>query len=648
MLNEWAWLIPAVPLVSFLLIVLIGKRLPRGGAEVGIAAVGFSFLHGMALFVANIARPVAFERSVEIAEVGPFVVEAGWVLDGLSIMMLVVVGVVSLAVHVYSVAYMEGDERFTFFFAALSLFTGSMLLLVLAPNLLQLLVGWELVGLCSYLLIGHWWEEHQNSSSAIKAFITTKTADVGFVIGVLVLATGAGSFRIREVLEAAESGQLAAGVVLAGAVLLFAGAMGKSAQFPLHTWLPDAMAGPTPVSALIHAATMVTAGVYMVGRMFPLYEQLAPTARTVVLVIGTITLVIAGLLAIVQDDIKRVLAYSTVSQLGYMMAALGAAAFTAAFFHLFTHAFFKALLFLGSGSVIHGVHSNNMSEMGGLRKAMPTTFWTFVVGSAALAGIPPLAGFFSKDEILAAWSDEGLLVVLVIGLATAFLTALYMSRAVFLTFFGTYKGHAQPHESPALMTVPLVGLAVLSVVAGWVNVPGLFTGFATWVQTDFAQGHVAEGFNLVALLLGLVAAGAGIALGFLLYQRDADTQLERDRLRVPFLWPLLNSKYYLDDLYWYGVVRPIRDPISQGVNWSNDYLLDGALNGTGLATGWLARFVYGDLDQRGIDYAINGMSAVTGGAGGALRYLQTGQVQQYAAALFGGAVLLVIGLLIFG
>jgi NADH-quinone oxidoreductase subunit L len=648
MLTEWAWLIPAVPMVSFLLIVLIGKRLPRGGAEIGIAAVGFSFLHGTALFVANIARPVAFERSVEIAEVGSFVVEAGWVLDGLSIMMLVVVGVVSLAVHVYSVAYMEGDERFTFFFAALSLFTGSMLLLVLAPNLLQLLVGWELVGLCSYLLIGHWWEEHQNSSSAIKAFITTKTADVGFVIGVLVLATGAGSFRIRQVLEAAEGGQLTAGLALAGAVLLFAGAMGKSAQFPLHTWLPDAMAGPTPVSALIHAATMVTAGVYMVGRMFPLYEQLAPTARTVVLVIGTTTLLIAGLLAMVQDDIKRVLAYSTVSQLGYMMAALGAAAFTAAFFHLFTHAFFKALLFLGSGSVIHAVHSNNMSEMGGLRKAMPTTFWTFVVGSAALAGIPPLAGFFSKDEILAAWSEEGLLVVLAIGVATAFLTALYMSRAVFLTFFGTYKGHAHPHESPALMTVPLAGLAVLSVVAGWVNVPGLFTGFATWVQTDFAHGHVAENFNLPALLLGLVAATAGIALGFLLYHRDADTQLERDRLRVPLLWPLLDRKYYLDDLYWYGVVRPIRDPISQGVNWSNDYLLDGALNGTGLATGWLARFVYGDLDQRGIDYAINGMSTVTSGAGGALRYLQTGQVQQYAAALFGGAVLLVIGLLIFG
>jgi NADH-quinone oxidoreductase subunit L len=648
MLTEWAWLIPAVPMVSFLLIVLIGKRLPRGGAEIGIAAVGFSFLHGTALFVANIARPVAFERSVEIAEVGSFVVEAGWVLDGLSIMMLVVVGVVSLAVHVYSVAYMEGDERFTFFFAALSLFTGSMLLLVLAPNLLQLLVGWELVGLCSYLLIGHWWEEHQNSSSAIKAFITTKTADVGFVIGVLVLATGAGSFRIRQVLEAAEGGQLTAGLALAGAVLLFAGAMGKSAQFPLHTWLPDAMAGPTPVSALIHAATMVTAGVYMVGRMFPLYEQLAPTARTVVLVIGTTTLLIAGLLAMVQDDIKRVLAYSTVSQLGYMMAALGAAAFTAAFFHLFTHAFFKALLFLGSGSVIHAVHSNNMSEMGGLRKAMPTTFWTFVVGSAALAGIPPLAGFFSKDEILAAWSEEGLLVVLAIGVATAFLTALYMSRAVFLTFFGTFKGHAHPHESPALMTVPLAGLAVLSVVAGWVNVPGLFTGFATWVQTDFAHGHVAENFNLPALLLGLVAATAGIALGFLLYHRDADTQLERDRLRVPLLWPLLDRKYYLDDLYWYGVVRPIRDPISQGVNWSNDYLLDGALNGTGLATGWLARFVYGDLDQRGIDYAINGMSTVTSGAGGALRYLQTGQVQQYAAALFGGAVLLVIGLLIFG
>ncbi|MDP8958466.1 MAG: NADH-quinone oxidoreductase subunit L [Actinomycetota bacterium] len=648
MLTEYAWLIPVAPFLSFLTIVLLGKRLPKRGAEIGIAAVGFSFLYGTALWVSNIASPLDLQSSVELARVGPLVLEAGWVLDGLSTMMLVVVGLVSLMVHVYSVGYMEGDRRFTFFFGALSLFTGSMLLLVLAPNLVQLLVGWELVGLCSYLLIGHWWEEHVNSSSAIKAFITTKSADVGFLIGIFVLAAAVGSFRIDEVLEAAEAGALGPGVAVAGAVLLFIGAMGKSAQFPLHTWLPDAMAGPTPVSALIHAATMVTAGVYMVARMFPLYEQVATEARMVVLVIGTITLLIAGLLAMVQDDIKRVLAYSTVSQLGYMMAALGAAAFTAAMFHLFTHAFFKALLFLGSGSVIHAVHSNDMSDMGGLRKHLPTTFWTFVVGSLALAGVPPLAGFFSKDEILAGFSEEGFVLVLAIGVFTALLTALYMARVVFLTFYGEYKGQGHPHESPAIMTVPLVVLAVLSVVAGWVNVPGVFTGFAHWVQTAFVEGHAAEHFDFLALLLGLAAATAGIGLGYLLYFHDADTQQGRDRLRVPYLWPLLHRKYYLDDLYWHGVVRPVRDPLSRGVNWSNDYLLDGAVNGTGLFTGWLARFVYGDLDQRGIDLAINGVSVVTGGFGGALRYLQTGKVQQYAAALFGGAVLLVVALLLFG
>ncbi|MFQ5947369.1 MAG: NADH-quinone oxidoreductase subunit L [Acidimicrobiia bacterium] len=650
LLAEWAWLIPAVPFLSFLAIVLVGKRLPRKGAEIGIAAVGFSFVYGMVLFLMNAVDGVIFERSVELAEVGPFAVEAGWVVDGLSTMMFVVVGVVAFAVHVYSLGYMRGEPRFTFYYAALSLFTGSMLLLTVAPNLLQMLVGWELVGLCSYLLIGHWWEEKENSDAAVKAFITTKSADVGFVIGVLVLTVAAGSFRFSDIFDQVAVGQISTGFAVAGGVLLFIGAMGKSAQFPLHVWLPDAMAGPTPVSALIHAATMVTAGVYMLGRLFPLYEGVGADARTLVLVIGTVTLLGGGLLALVQDDIKRVLAYSTVSQLGYMVAAMGVGAYTAGLFHLFTHGFFKALLFLGAGSVIHAVHSNNMSEMGGLRRFMPDTYRTFVIGSVALAGVFPLAGFFSKDEILAAFNREGYTAVLVIGLAGALVTAFYMGRAVFLTFFGEYRGHAEPHESERVMTIPLWALAGLSVGAGLVNFPGVFTGFTDWVATrvNQASDFHPEALEVPIVLVGTAAAVAGILASYFLFCRGAETQRARDRFRIPLLYPLLEHKYFLDDVYLGGLVNPVKGPIARAVDWSNTYIIDSIVNAFGLGARALAGLVYGGLDQRGIDLTVNTVSAATGEAGGALRYTQTGKVQQYAGALFAGIVLLVVGFLVFG
>ena len=643
-LVEWGWLIVVVPFLAFGLIILFGKRLPFQGAEIGIAAVGFSTLYGIVLFLANVSGGVLYTDSVEVAEVGSFVVEWGWLLDGLSTMMFVVVGVVSTLVHVYSLGYMRGDSRFTFFYAALSLFTASMLLLVVAPNSLQMLVGWELVGLCSYLLIGHWWEVKENADSAIKAFLTTKTADIGFVLGVILLAWAAGSFRFSELLGAAEDGTLTTALAVTGAVLLFIGAMGKSAQFPLHTWLPDAMAGPTPVSALIHAATMVPAGIYMVARLFPLYEGLAADARQFILIIGTITLVIAGLLAVVQDDIKRVLAYSTVSQLGYMAAALGAGGYTAALFHLWTHAFFKALLFLGAGALIHAVHSNNMSDMGGLRKAMPTTFWTFVVGSAALAGIPPLSGFFSKDEILSTFNAEGYQVVLAIGILGALVTAFYMARAIFLTFYGSYKGVSEPHEAERVMTVPLIILAVGALAAGWANIAGLYTGFTEWVTVRAFPivEHHPESFDFAIAGSGLVAALIGLALGYAVYYRDAETQADRDRLRIPLLWPLLERKYFLDDIYFYGIVRPIRDPIARATNWVNDNVIDWVVNATGYITGAFARFIYRGFDQRGIDLVINGMSFATGAAGGRLRFIQTGRVQQYLGAFVVGVLALVI------
>ena len=475
----------------------------------------------------------------------------------------------------------------------------------------------------------------------------------------IIIGVTVGSFRFDAVLNAVASGDSAlARVAFWSGLAIFIGAMGKSAQFPFHVWLPDAMAGPTPVSSLMHAATMVTAGVYLLGRMFPLFQTdgFATEVKSIIIVVGAITLFATGLIALVQDDIKKVLAYSTLSQLGYMTVAMGAGAYTAGLFHLFTHAFFKGLLFLCAGSVIHAVHSNNMSDMGGLRKAMPWTFRTFVVGSLALAGIFPLAGFWSKDEILASVQYDasgagGTLasVVLVVAIAGAFVTAFYMARAVYLTFFGEYKGQAHPHESPRIMTYPLIGLGLGSIVAGFVNVPGVFAGFEDWLAArPFAMGdHHFESLNFGLAGIGLAVALAGVFAGTLLWRRDAATQRERDRFRIPVLYPLLTHKYYIDDLYLKGVIGPIKGPIARFVDWTSTTIIDGVVNGFGGVARLAARFVYGGIDQRGIDLAINAVAGGTSEVGEALRHTTTGRVQQYVGALFAGAVLLVVGFLIF-
>ncbi|MGI9608860.1 MAG: NADH-quinone oxidoreductase subunit L, partial [Acidimicrobiia bacterium] len=548
-IAAYAWLIPVVPLVMAGLIVFFGKKSPLKGWGMAEAAMGFVALYGIVLFLMNFNDPILYQGSVTVAEIGtnpfgdPFVIEWGWMVDGLSTMMYFVVGVVGVLVFTYAKSYMEGDVRYTWFFASFTLFAGGMLVLVSAPNLLQLIVGWELVGVASYLLIGHYWEDHDNSSAAIKAFLVNKTADVGLFIGVVIVAITVGSFRYTDIMDAiAHDWEPLVTFAFWAGLALFIGAMGKSAQFPFHVWLPDAMAGPTPVSALMHAATMVTAGVFLIGRMFPLYvvPDFAVDVRSIMLVVGALTLFVVGLIALVQNDIKKVLAYSTVSQLGYMVVALGAGAYTAAMFHLFTHAFFKALLFLGAGSVIHAVHSNNMSDMGGLRKYMPRTFWTWMIGSLALIGLFPFAGFFSKDEILAqlryAANESGLSAVqggdwlanfvFFMAVAGAFVTAFYMARATFLTFFGKYKGDQHPHESPAMMTWPLIGLAVGALFAGFLNWPGVTTYFTDIVGTRFLETfhdleHHATSFDYVAMALGLAAAGIGVLLGYLAFYPDA-------------------------------------------------------------------------------------------------------------------------------
>ena len=479
-----AWVIPLIPAVSFAVILFVGKRLPLKGAEVGVAAVGVCLLlsivtlgqwvdrvedsegggehaeevatgedhgeeaaaeedHGEEATAAeedpaaeeeeHHVAPEPVERATTWFQSGGVKHEAGTQMDGLAVAVTFVVCLVSFLVHVYSISYMEGDRRFTYFFAALSLFTASMLLLVVANSTLQLLVGWELVGLCSFMLIGHWWEEKPNSDAALKAFLTTRTGDIGLLCGIAILFWGAGgTFDITTTNELALSGEMSHLVLLVGSCALFAGVVGKSGQFPLHTWLPDAMAGPTPVSALIHAATMVVAGVYLVARMYGVFwEGFSIDAGGINLMaaVGGFTVLMAAALAFVQNDIKKVLAYSTISQLGYMVMGLGVGAWVAAIFHLFTHAFFKALLFLGSGSVSHAVHSFDMKkDMGGLKEHMPQTFATFMIGSLALAGIFPLAGFWSKDEILLGDGENGYELFLVVGLIGAFMTAAYMTR----------------------------------------------------------------------------------------------------------------------------------------------------------------------------------------------------------------------------
>ncbi len=658
-LAQWAWLIPVVPLVLMFAIVFFGKRLPAKGWELAEAAMVFVAVYGVALFVMNTSEGISYEGSIEIARIGSLTLEWGWVVDGLSIMMYAVVGVVGLAVFTYAKGYMKGDVRFTWFFAAFTLFAGAMLVLVSAPNLIQLLVGWELVGLASYLLVGHYWEDQANVVAGNKAFLVNKIADVGLFVGVIIIGVTVGSFRFTDILDAVVAGDSAlAQVAFWGGLALFIGAMGKSAQFPFHVWLPDAMAGPTPVSSLMHAATMVTAGVYLVGRMFPLFQTdgFAVDVKAIMIVVGALTLFLTGLIALVQDDIKKVLAYSTLSQLGYMTVAMGAGAYTAGLFHLFTHAFFKGLLFLCAGSVIHAVHSNNMSDMGGLRKTMPWTYRTFLVGSLALAGIFPLAGFWSKDEILNAISyDSGhgggtvATVVLGVAIAGAFITAFYMARAVYLTFFGEYKGHGHPHESPRIMTYPLIGLAVLSIVAGFANIPGVFTGFTEWLAARpvIMGDHHAEAINFALAGIGLTVALLGIAAGTRIWKRDAATQQERDRFRIPVLYPLLANKYYIDDLYMKGIVDPIKGPIARFTNWTNTYIIDGVINAFGAVSVFLSRIVYQGLDQRGIDLAFNAAASATGEAGDAVRYTTSGRIQEYAGGLFAGAVLLVVGFLIF-
>ncbi len=600
-------LILALPLVSFIIIVAFGRQLGRVAGTLSSAAMGLSLLLALANLASTPAR--SEEYLLPWLPLGNAHLEVGLIRGHLSAMMLVVVTVVSTMVQIYSNGYMEKDPRFPAFFANLSLFTFSMLGLVVAPNLLEMYMFWELVGLSSYLLIGFWFHKPSAARAAVKSFVVTRIGDLGFLIGILILFSAAGTLDFGQLSHLAQAGKLSGWVLTASAILIFAGAVGKSAQFPLHTWLADAMEGPTPVSALIHAATMVAAGVYLVARAYPIFAT-SPVAMETVAVIGGFTAILAASIALVQHDIKRVIAYSTMSQLGYMMLGLGVGAYSAGLFHLFNHAFFKALLFLAAGSVIHGLgNEQDLRRMGGLWPHMRLTGIAFLCGALALSGIPPFSGFYSKDAIItAAASHPVLYVFAVLG---ALMTAFYIFRVFFLTFTGEPRHHAHPHEAPWSMMVPVLTLAFLALTSGF-----LFRSwFAAYLPSPVGgPGGIAVEFLSPGVFVGLL----GIILAWVVYGRPAEKLREAAKGLV--IYPLLLHKYYFDELYDAAVVRPT------------------------LALGEVAD----NFDRRAVDGVVNGVAWLADLAGTGMRYVETGRVQFYALVTFFGAAALLLAVQILG
>ncbi|MCI0692846.1 NADH-quinone oxidoreductase subunit L [candidate division KSB1 bacterium] len=634
-MQDYLWLIPFFPLLGFIINGLLGRKMDEkavgvAGAGTVLASFGTAVLAFSELLGMSPESRVMTQTLYNWMVTGNFSVDIGFRLDALSITMVMVVTGVGFLIHVYSIGYMHGERGFARFFAFLNLFTFTMLLLVMGSNFLLMFVGWEGVGLCSYLLIGYYYDRIFDETTGLtcagagtKAFIVNRIGDFGFLLGIFLIFTTFGSLDFETVFTAAQTGAgVSTEIFTAIALLLFIGATGKSAQIPLYVWLPDAMAGPTPVSALIHAATMVTAGVYMVARCSVIYLQ-APLAMEVVAIVGLVTAVFAATMALTATDIKKILAYSTVSQLGYMFLACGVGAFAAGIFHLVTHAFFKALLFLGAGSVMHALSGETqLPKMGGLKKHTPTTFWTFLVGGLAIAGVPGLSGFFSKDEIL--WKTFlNSPVLYVIALAAAGLTAFYIFRMIYLAFYGAPRMDAAVthhlHESPRVMTVPLIVLAVLSIVGGYIGIPHI-NQFEAFLEPVFAHGHTTAeahqaglGLELALMALSVAVALAGIYLAHQFYLAKAGAA-DRLAMRLHGLYNLLVHKYYVDEIYEALFVRPL--------NWLSE------------------KFFWKIFDIKLIDGAVNGAAKLFGGLASLLRRWQTGIVQNYAVTFVLGLIII--------
>jgi len=617
------WLIPAFPLVAFLVNVSLGRRwLKQWTGPLAATAIGASAVMAIGVFLeVHGGHERTIVRLYEFIGVGDFHVDVAALVDPLSSAMLLVVTIVSFLVHVYSIGYMAHDRGFWRFFSWLPLFVFAMLILVLGDNYLVMFVGWEGVGLCSYLLIGFWFERPEPAGAAKKAFIMNRIGDWGFMIGMITSFLVFGTMNFVEIFDRVAKDPPAQGVLSLICLAFFLGATGKSAQLPLYSWLPDAMEGPTPVSALIHAATMVTAGVYLVARSTPLFEAAGPVLAGVGGV-GALTAIFAATIALVQFDIKRVMAYSTVSQLGYMFLALGVGAPIAAMFHLITHAFFKALLFLGSGSVIHGIGDvQDMRRMGGLRTKMPITYWTMVIAGGALSALPPLAGFWSKDEILGSAFKNGYPLLWGVGVLTGGLTAFYVTRAIWLTFHGQPRDrhlYDHAHESPRVMTVPLLVLAAGSVLVGFIGFPpdnGFLHAFLRPAVETAHAGAVETGTNwseflMLAAVSTAVGVG-GILLGLSMYSRGRPDPAAVSRAAGPY-YDVLVNKYYVDEVYDRRLVDAGK--AVAGAAWAFDiHIIDGLVN----RLGWAIKL-----------------------GGGALRRVQTGVVGNYAFSIVAGLLLI--------
>ncbi|MRG86183.1 NADH-quinone oxidoreductase subunit L [Salinibacillus xinjiangensis] len=605
---EFAWLIPALPLLTFLLLIVLREKLKKASGYVAVLISGITFIVATLVFL-------------QLIDVGNFLMEWSWLtigsidisfgilLNPLNGLMLLLVAFISFLIHMYSLGYMDGDQRFSTFFAYLSLFTSAMLGLVMSPNLLQFYMFWELVGLGSFLLIGFYFYKNSAKQAAKKAFIMTRIGDVGLLIGLILLFWQTNSLRFVDIYQAVTNGDMSGGMITLIAILIFIGAIGKSGQFPLHTWLPDAMEGPTPVSALIHAATMVAAGVYLVAVMYPLYMA-SSLAMMIVAIVGAFTAIYAATIGLVQNDLKQVLAYSTISQLGFMMLAMGVLGYTAGIFHLFTHAFFKALLFLAAGSVIHAVHTQNIKEMGGLNQKLKLTSAVFLIGALAISGFPLFSGFFSKEEILASVWAEGQYGLFIIAIVAAFLTSVYMFRLYFLVFHGESKLTLDKVKPvPMTMKIPMMVLALFAIFSGFFNTSWFGTYIADFLEegATYLEG-IHHGSSIWLMLLATVVSLGGIALAYLIYVKNA---LNQENWKTSGTYQMLLNKYYMDEFYDNTFVKGSRG-IGLGFQYVEKYFVR------------LIILFIGDLVTT---FSRTGSKS------------QTGQAQTYTAVAFLGLVL---------
>ncbi len=674
---HYAWLIAVIPLTASALIAMFARYLGEKNAwKVGSGLMLITFLLTVGSLIAVIQHPheaggpnfythPAWHIHFNWANFGPYEIQMGLQIDNLTALLLPMISLVSFAVQVYSSEYLHGDKRVPRFYSAINLFTMGMLMLVMADNLFLLLISWEIMGLCSYLLIGHWYEQEWPRMGQIKAFLTTRVGDVGMMVGIFIIFFAARDLTwhgLAEKIPELVHDPATAALLALGAFLLFTGAMGKSAQFPLHTWLPDAMAGPTPGSAIIHAATMVAAGVYLVGRAFMVYGNVPAWVLAVIAFVGAFTSLFAATIATLRWDIKEVLAYSTISQLGYMIMAIGLGGWTAGNFHLLTHAFFKAMLFLTAGSVIHAHHHNQLlHKMGGLRKKIPVTFFAWMVGYLALAGFPGFSGFFSKDELLlaaATWHNDAVhgwvaMLPYYMALATAFLTAYYMTRATWLAFFGKPRDqhlYDHAHESPRAMTIPLIILAIPAALIGWFGTPVFYHYFhADWMMfiPEFLHlpgiEHTAEFSTELAVTITATVVGlSGIFLGWLLYAVvKPETRAKWIAAGKP-IYTLVRNKYYVDEFYDLVAIRSTQ-LISRAISWFDGAVVDGMVNLVGVvgiavanASAW--------FDANVVDTLVTMWADIARWFASSFRRLSTGYVQQYMLTF---VVVIVASVLLF-